>query len=81
MPAFINFLGSLGSILSGVAAVLALLYAAKQVKASRKMAREANALQSHREYLSLCVANRKLSSSLIFAKTHGALRSLDHIVE
>ncbi|KQS76425.1 hypothetical protein [Rhizobium sp. Leaf383] len=81
MPEFNDFLGSLGAVLSGVAAVLALLYAARQVKASRKMAQEANALQSHREYLSLCLVHPELSSSILFAKAHGDLRSFDHIEE
>ncbi|TBF36982.1 hypothetical protein ELG88_18015 [Rhizobium leguminosarum] len=66
----VQYLGDFGSLCSGVFAGIAVIYAIIQILEAKRAAREANALQSHREYLSLCLQHPELSSSLLFAKTN-----------
>ncbi len=56
---------------SAVAAFLAIAYAVYQVSESKRVSREAAALQAHREYLAICVERPELTSSLMFAKSNG----------
>lgn len=59
--------GDFGSAVAGGSAALALIFGFFQILEAKRVARETNALQSHREYLSMCLQHPELSSSLMFA--------------
>lgn len=63
-----DVLGNVGSFFSAIFALAAIVYAVRQIRETKRASREANALQSHREFLSLCFQNPKYSSSLVFAR-------------
>ncbi|WP_373414840.1 hypothetical protein [Ensifer aridi] len=67
----LQILEAVSAAASALAAFLAILYAVYQVAESKRVSREATALQAHREYLALCVERPELSSSLMFAKNSG----------
>ncbi|ANL38310.1 hypothetical protein [Rhizobium phaseoli] len=73
-----DYLEATFNAISALAAVGALCYAVIQVSATKRLARESDALQAHREYLSLCLEHPGLSSSLLFAKNQ-KIRSFDEI--
>ncbi|TBG96047.1 hypothetical protein [Rhizobium leguminosarum] len=64
----LDHIEAISAAASAVAAFLAIAYAVHQVSESKRVSREATALQAHREYLALCVESPELSSSLMFAK-------------
>jgi hypothetical protein len=67
----LSYMEAISAAASALAAFLALVYAVYQVSESKRVSREATALQAHREYLALCVERPELSSSLMFAKSNG----------